>query len=238
MTKQQKLYIAEFVSNGGNAKKAAIAAGYSLRGGATVSALKKHAGIQAAIEAIQDRKLQSAPTIESYHSLLNSAAAAALRGDPNAWILLQCAQAHGKEVLGQEPKAEQSPRAVLVKFVESQLPPEQVQAVNKFVGECEAKAGLPQGWTGRLMPEPQVIQAQSQPLKPVPQAKPEGEGAVLLLPISEAERRRLERVCMPVGGALRTHHCRTHGTYECIWQQSASGEWGWSDCPACWQKVN
>src|SRR5579872_2413292 len=107
MTKQQKLYIAEFVSNGGDAKKAAIAAGYSLRGGSTVSYLKKHAGIQAAIDAIQDRKLQSAPTIESYHSLLNSAAEAALRGDPNAWVLLQCAQAHGKEVLGQPSDPQQ-----------------------------------------------------------------------------------------------------------------------------------
>lgn len=232
MTKKQKLYVADFVSNGGDAKKAAIAAGYSLRGGATVSALKKHAGIQAAIEAIRDKQHSAAPTLESYHSWLALAGEAAQRGDSNAWIFLRIAELHGRE-LPQQVKPEQEKAAVLVKFVESELPAEQAQTVNKFLGQIEASVGLPQGWSGRLIPEPQVIQAQTPALKPVPQ--PRSEDAVLLLPISDQERRRLERMCMPLGGALRTHHCRAHGEYECIWQQAATGEWGWSDCPACWE---
>lgn len=212
-------------------------AGYSelrIKAGAVASALRNNIHVQARLAAIRNQRLTAAPTLDSYHATLNAAKEAAMRrGDP--WVLLQIAALEGKEVLQPVKPGSESP-ALEIKFVESLLPPEQTQAVNKFVSESEARAGLPQGWSGRLTTEPQPIQAQPPALKPVPHTRP--EGAVLELPISDEERRRLHRLCLPVGGALRTHHCRAHGEYECIWQQRADQTWGWSDCPVCWQKVN
>src|SRR5690348_140715 len=74
--------------------KAALQAGYSKKRAKTVASLmRKHAGVQAKIQAILNRKLQAAPTIDTYHATLNSAKEAALRNNSStsAWVLLQIA---------------------------------------------------------------------------------------------------------------------------------------------------
>lgn len=202
--------------------------------------MRRHAGVQAKIKAIRDGQLQAGPTAESYHATRNAAKEMALRhGDSTsaAWILLQIATMEGRELQQQsEPQQEQSP-GVTVKFVDSPLAPEEVAFLNKSAATFENQSQLPPGFMGRLRSESASQQAQSRALEP-PQVRTEVRPPSMELAISEERRKELQRMCLPVGGGLRHLECRFgHGCYEAIWQQSASGEWGWSDCPACWQTV-
>jgi hypothetical protein len=236
MTSRQIRFIYEMVNNGEDAEAAALAAGYKLRGGATVSALKKHAGIQAAIGALLDKKLMAAPSKEGVYKTINQVKQMCLRNPDCQWsgaLLLKATELEMKSLgmFSEQPPAavtEVDARHITVNFVE----PEQAGRLNASAAEFEQRHRLPAGSLGRLSPEgeqeagPELLP----PSEPVPVP-------AYVQPLTDAERRRLSKLAMPLGGALSGQHCRVHGEYEARWVQAADLTWGWSECPHCWESV-
>src|SRR5579872_4875423 len=172
--KQDKYVLIVAANPGIDEVEAVLQAGYSRkRARVTASELRRNANVQARIAAIRNKQLASAPTLESYHSSLNLAAEAAQRNSNTAWILLRVAEMQRAELFGQQPEQAEQPRAVLVKFVESELPPETVAVANASAAAFEAMVGAPPGLMGRFRVE---SEAPAEPVerKPVPaSAKPQ-----------------------------------------------------------------
>jgi hypothetical protein len=237
LTRKQRLFVEAVISNPSKPlTECAKEAGYSKkRLSETASILKSHREVQDAITAILDKKLAAAPTRESYHKSINEVREMARRAGDCQWagtLLLKCAEMEGRElgIFEEQPApsaTEVDARTITVNFIE----PEQGARLNASAQQFEQRHRLPAGSLGRLSPEgeqeagPELL-SPSAPA-PVP---------AYVQPVTDAERQRLRKLCMPVGGGLQTQECRFgHGCYEAVWQQAPNGTWGWSDCPKCWQ---
>lgn len=176
MTKRQKLFVHEYVSNPGRPVTESVkAAGYSKkRLSETASDLMKHTEVQAAIQKALDLKLQTAPTRESVYKAINEAREMARRSGDSAWagqLLLKCAETEAK-ILGMfaeqlPPPPEVNNQAITVQFISPDMSTEQIEQLNASARDMESKLALTEGTLGRLPAEGQQQAAGPEILPPV-----------------------------------------------------------------------